>query len=385
MAISEPTGAGAGSHSIQHAIISADDHMDMMALPPDLWHERLPRSLRARAPQVVEREGSLVWVIEEQVVGPSGRKPGHLLQTIELGYRPGRPETRLEDMERDGVYAQVIYGPVRGLPIADVELRTACLAVYNDWAADFSRSAPDRFVVLAMLPAHDPIAAVAELERCAEQGHRGALVSPFESDYALFGPGWDRFWDAAEAADCVLHFHLGRGHHGLQPTPGSWQLPACVATSAMQLDETLAALLLSGVLERRPGLRAVLGESGLGWLPYMLERLDHEHEKYGERMLDHCPAIRPSEIFRNQVLVTYQEEATGTELLDRIGVDRVMWASDYPHGDSTWPESIAAIEGSSLGRRSPEDIRRIIYSNAAELYGIRGPKEAGMGPREGPP
>ncbi|HIE60580.1 MAG TPA: hypothetical protein EYQ02_02505, partial [Microbacterium sp.] len=156
MAISEPTGAGAGSHSIQHAIISADDHMDMMALPPDLWHERLPRSLRARAPQVVEREGSLVWVIEEQVVGPSGRKPGHLLQTIELGYRPGRPETRLEDMERDGIVGEMLignggFGEI--LPNDDANLAWSRLV--NDWNADTYKDEFHRFAPGIQLPLHD--------------------------------------------------------------------------------------------------------------------------------------------------------------------------------------------------------------------------------------
>jgi len=358
--------------ALPHAVISADDHMDLMALPPRLWSERLPKNLATRAPQVVERDGAPVWVIEERVAGPSGRKPGHLLQTVDHGFRPGRPETRLEDMERDGVYAQVIYGPVRGLPIRDPALRVACLAAYNDWAAEFTRAASDRLIVLAMLPAHDPEVATAELERCGELGHRGVLLSPFESSHALFGNGWERFWDAAHASGSILHFHLGEGHHGLQALPGSWQLPACIATSPMQLDETLAALLLSGVLEQRPGLRAVLGESGLGWLPYMLERLDHEHEKFGDRKLDYRPRMRPSEIFRRQVLATYQEDETGIELLDRIGIGSVMWASDYPHGDSTWPDSIACIEGSQLGRRDPADVRRVVYENAAHLYGIRG-------------
>lgn len=364
---------------MEHPIISADDHMDLMALPPDLWSERLPKSFAARAPRVVERDGDSAWMIEERLVGPSGRKPAHLLQTVDHGFRPGRPESRLEDMERDGVYAQVIYGPVRGLPIREPDLRSACLAVYNDWAAEFSGFAPDRLVVLAMLPAHEPDVALAELERCCKIGHRGVLLSPFESRYALFGADWERFWDAAHVLGATLHFHLGEGHHGLQALPGSWQLPACIASSPMQLDETLAALLLSGVLERRPGLRAVLGESGLGWLPYMLERLDHEHEKYRERSLDYRPQARPSEIFRRHVRVTYQEEETGFALLDRIGVENVMWASDYPHGDSTWPDSIAAIEQSLLGRRGPSDLRKIVYENAAELYGIRGPEAASSG------
>ena len=367
--------------TIPHAIISADDHMDLMALPPDLWSERLPRRLETRAPHVVEREGERIWVVEGRVVGPSGRKPTHLLQSVDHGFRPGRPQSRLEDLERDGVYAQVIYGPVGGLPIRDSELRAACLAAYNDWAAEFGRSAPDRLVLLAMLPAHDPGTATAELERCRELGHRGVLLSPFESQHALFGPSWERFWDAAHQLGCCLHFHLGEGHHSLRALPGSWQLPACVATSPLQLDETLAALLLSGVLERRPGLRVVLGESGLGWLPYVLERLDHEHEKYRDRTLDYRPQVPPSEIFRSQVRVTYQEDETGVELLDRIGLANVMWASDYPHGDSTWPNSIAAIERSKLARLPASDRRKILFENAAHLYGIRGPEASGADAR----
>ena len=349
--------------------------MDMMAMPPDLWSERLPQRFVASGPRVSQRDGEDVWVAEDRVVGPSGRKPGHLLETVQHGYRPGRPETRLEDMDRDGVYAQIIYGPVLGLPIRDPALHAVCLSAYNDWAAEFVRFSPDRLVVLAMLPSEEPSAAIAELERCAELGHRGVLLSSIASDFALFGPDWVRFWDAAQAAGLSLHFHLGEGHHGLRALPGSWQLPACVATSPIQLDETLAALLLSGVLEQRPGLRAVLGESGLGWIPYMLERLDHENEKYSTRKLDYRPGIKPSEIFRNQVSVTYQEEATGFAMLDRIGIDNMMWASDYPHGDSTWPESIATIEASPLGQRDEGDLRKILYENAAQLYGIRGPEQ----------
>jgi predicted TIM-barrel fold metal-dependent hydrolase len=143
-----------------------------------------------------------------------------------------------------------------------------------------------------------------------------------------------------------------------------------VAVIPMQLDEILAGMLFSGVLEQRPEVKFVLGEAGLGWIPYVLERLDHELHKYGDKCLDYRPEMLPSEIFRRQCLVTYEDEEFGVECLPRIGFDSVMWASDYPHGDSTWPESRKAIAESPLARLGEEAVRKITYENAARVYKI---------------
>lgn len=148
-------------------------------------------------------------------------------------------------------------------------------------------------------------------------------------------------------------------------------MPAAVAVVPMQLDETLSGLIFSGILEKRPHVKFVMGEAGLGWIPYVIERLDHELRKYGSKIRDHKIEMLPSEIFARQVFTTYEDEKLGVELIPRIGVDNVMWASDYPHGDSTWPHSRRALSESPLAQHGPEVLRRVTCENATRVYGFR--------------
>jgi predicted TIM-barrel fold metal-dependent hydrolase len=148
-------------------------------------------------------------------------------------------------------------------------------------------------------------------------------------------------------------------------------MPAMVAVVPIQLDEMLAGMIFSGVLEQRPNVKFVMGEAGLGWIPYVLERLDHELDKYGDKITDYKIQMRPSEIFARQVFTTYEDEKLGLELLPRIGVDNVMWASDYPHGDSTWPHSRKSVAESALAQHGPEVLRKVTCDNAAHVYGFQ--------------
>src|SRR5581483_10268165 len=141
-------------------LYSCDDHLDLRAVPPDLWQARLPRGQAERGPRVVVRDGTPVWVCEDRVLGGSGRPKGDvMLKNLSAitragidddGFRPSNPKLRLEDMDLDGVWASVIYGPVAlGLPIADPDLQRACYAAWNDWAVEeFNAVAPDRLCAL---------------------------------------------------------------------------------------------------------------------------------------------------------------------------------------------------------------------------------------------
>ena len=145
-------------------IISADDHMDIHALPPELFEERLPAALRDVGPRVVETENGPFWQAEGRLLSPSGNKGKGYIGSADHGLRPGRPETRLEDMDRDGVFAHVIYSPMTTqMRISDAELRAACMRAYNDWAVDFNGVDPRRLLLLSHLPGHDPKAAAAIL------------------------------------------------------------------------------------------------------------------------------------------------------------------------------------------------------------------------------
>jgi predicted TIM-barrel fold metal-dependent hydrolase len=354
-------------------LISADDHLDIHAMPPDVWSSRLPREWRERGPHVEDTPDGSWWVCDGRRIAPSGRKEAGYLSANDHGLRPGQPRTRLEDMDRDGVRAQVVYGPTcTHLRITDAALHEQVARVYNGWAAEFQREAPDRLVLLADLPSHDPEVARQELGRCAKLGHRGAIVSSTVGrGKPLFDEVWDGFWDAAEEIGIPIHVHLSGGLHSLAMQLGSWRMPAAVAVVPMQLDETLAGLIFSGTLEKRPHVKFVMGEAGLGWIPYVIERLDHELRKYGPKIQDHKIEMLPSEIFARQVFTTYEDEQLGVELIPRIGAGNVMWASDYPHGDSTWPHSRKALAESPLAQHGPEVLRKVTCDNAARVYGFR--------------
>lgn len=352
-------------------IVSADDHMDIHVLPAKLWQERLPENLRERGPHVEETDDGPFWIVDGARISPSGRKQAGSIRADAHGFRPGTPESRLEDMDRDGIQTHVIYSPfTTQLRIEEPELRAASQRAYNDWAVEFNAADPNRLLCLADIPSHDPKAARDELLRAAKMGHRGAIIHQFHGPEPVFEDCWHPFWDAVEETALPISIHLGPGMHSIKPQLGSWRMPAFVAVVPMQLDEVLSGMVFSGILEKRPNVRLVLGEAGLGWIPYVVERLEHELDKYWDTIEDHRLEMRPAEIFARQVYVTYEDEKLGVELIPRIGVGNVMWASDYPHGDSTWPNSRKAIAASPVANLGDDAMRRIIADTCAELYGI---------------
>jgi predicted TIM-barrel fold metal-dependent hydrolase len=350
-------------------LISADDHMDLNVLPPKLWLERLPVKFREQAPRVVETPDGPWWQAGGKLITPSGKKAA-ANKDHGLGFRPADPKSRLEDMDKDGVDASVIYGPPGGLRFPEQELNDACLGAYNDWALEFNTHAPRRLLTLALLPSHAPGVAQAELERVAKAGHRGVVLDLHESKVPAFMPAWENFWAAANEAAIPVHFHLGGGLHSLSPKPNSWLMPARVSVIPMQLDESIPGMIFSGLLERYPKVKIVLGESGLGWIPYVLERMDFEYRNYFERIQDYRIKELPSFYWQRQMFATYEEDVFGLEHIEHIGAGNVMWASDYPHGDTTWPHSRKHIMESPLGKLTEAQRRAITCDNAARVYGL---------------
>lgn len=355
-------------------LYSCDDHLDLWNLPPTLWTDRLPQALRERGPRVVEEGEQRWWRCDGATIGPSTGPRLAQYSAIgragiaDDGYRASTPSLRLVDMDRDGIWASVIYGPsILGLPIADRLLRAECLRAYNDWTAEFNAHAPTRLAALPWLPVHEPAAAVAELERVAKLGHRGAIVSPFE--FRCGDPGWEALWSAAEATRLPLSFHIGGGLTQVKPTVGSWEMASFSACAPLQMDEPLSMMMYSGALERHPGLRLVLAESGIGWIPYFLGRLDQAAAKHAGRAQDYRLRAKPSELFRCQVWATFEEEPLGRDVIPRIGAGNCMWASDYPHPDSTFPNSRAAIDEAFAGLDAAT-VRKVTAENCAALYGF---------------
>jgi uncharacterized protein len=363
----------------RESIYSCDDHLDLYAVPPDLWQSRLPQGLVERGPRVETVDGERKWVCDGRVVGRSGQprntNPYNNLSAIgragleDDGFRVSDPKLRLLDMDLDGVWASVIYGPVPlTLSIPDPALQEPCYAAWNDWAVEeFNAAAPERLCLLPFLPSQSPDAAVRELQRAVARGHRGAIIDVFDFDAG--DPDWERLWSTAEELGVPLSFHIKAGASSrLSYQIGKWQSAAFASLLPLQLDEPLAIMIFSGALERHPGLRLVLAEIGVGWLPYFLTRMDMEWENL-RAQLDYAPSIPPSELFRRQVVATFEEEPAAGQFVPQLGADSCMWASDYPHTDSTFPESRRAID-ETLGTLSAEDRRKVTGTNCAKLYGL---------------
>ena len=377
---------------MNYRIISADDHIDLQWLPKDLWQKRVPAEWRERAPNVVDTPDGPYWVCSGDRWDPwGGRKgaagaQGGRRTALEKGgvLEPGvlRPTTtalRLADMDRDSVDATVMYGPIVPLLIADPELRRVCYRAYNEWLAEFCATASDRLVGAGLIPIDDAKSAADEVRHLKQLRLRTGMFLAARVDVPLWDESWEPLWDAAAETGIVIGFHLGGGLRTVTfsgpkaSDPGN--LGVRVACSTLQMDEPLAAVIFSGALERHPKLKIVLAETGIGWLPYMVERMDDSYQRFldaGDFWRAHGGlqlTMAPSAYFRRQVWATFQIDHVGLRLIDVLGDDRVMWASDYPHADSTWPESQKAIAANFKDVADPAR-RRILCDNARALYGL---------------
>jgi uncharacterized protein len=372
-------------------VMSADSHMDLLYLPPDTFTSRMDAAWGERIPRVVERNGQQMWVSADDTLAPyatygpgvTGGRRGRVL--AEAGFasgkqtRPSHPTQRREDQDRDGVEAEIIYGIIgisRGFfgskGITDPRLLSDVYAAYNRYIADFNAAIPGRFYGLGCLPNHDGAAAAAEVRRCATLGLKGAVFVPWGSAMPVWDQMWEPMWTAAEETGLVVSFHVFEGGgstvgYEVKGVKRADVIGAWTVVAPLQMDEILASVILSGVCQRHPALRLVLGESGIGWLPYMLERLD---DTYEERLADDLALpLPPSAYFKRQIWATFQKDLHGVRAMAAIAPDNVMWGSDYPHRDGTWPFSRKAID--EQFRDMPEPIaRKMLWDNVRHLYRI---------------
>ena len=397
------------------ALISADSHINEA---PDLWERRLPKRLRDRGPRLVSTEGGDdMWVTEGLNPTPlmwatnaaGQRREGEAFDDHEMTIPRDEmirgsydPVARLADMDADGLEAEVLYpGPLGGLgggggiaAIPDEELRWASIAAYNDWLAEFCSTAPERLVGLALIRIEEPEKAVAELRRAAGMGLRGAVINAMPDTAGaepIFSPRYEPLWSAAEEAGVPLSLHIGHCRSlgpiaaaAARPEAGQSGNPLSSAGSAtglaemfftmvcLDMAEPVSLLIFSGVLERHPDLRFVIAESGIGWIPFVLERMDYTFNRHRLWMKSGI-SEKPSDQFRRCFHATFQQDdETGLMARYITGVDALMWASDYPHTDSTWPYSRKVVDGLFVG--VPEDERaRICAGNARHLYRLAGP------------
>src|SRR5499426_3737796 len=371
--------------------ISADCHIDLPWVPPDLFTSNATVAMKPRMPYVTDGPDGPFWTCKNGTsfglmngVGPAGQKyvPGMhhrvdimaktgLYEDGKKGIRrPTDPVLRAKDMERDGVQAEVLYGILgAATKLGDHEAASEMFRIYNDWLADFIRHDPDRYIGLACLPYGDIDAAVKEIKRVAGSGIRGMELSCSWDMEPMWHPVWEPLWRAVAEVDRPLHFHTFPTLPPdvvTQQTGPTRRAAFFTVVSGFQLNlaNIIAAVIGAGVLERYPRIRISFGESGIGWLPYVLDRMDFEWE---DRFRDLGLTMRPSDYWRRQCKATFQFDPIGTKLIDDIGVETLMWGSDYPHPDGVWPESSKYIE-EQFGHLPPDVLRKITCDNAREFY-----------------
>lgn len=386
------------------SLVSSDSHV---CEPPDLWTRHLGARFGTRVPHVGKNAGSGVygdwtgrlggdWFVVEGIpafpmaFGTSGgfegkerlRRLKHFEFEKDARLAAYEPNARIKDMDTDGVAMELIYPSYlpRMLYMRDAELQRACVGVYNDWLAEFCSVAPNRLIGMAVISLVDIDAAVAELERCLKRGMKGIAIwcvpppeLPFSSSH------YERFWAAAAAAGVPVALHA------LPPLDTAIAAPrhrsTFVENHAMGLIEdfhlanvlfdhhiqrSLTQLILSGVLERHPALKLVVCEWGTAWLPLFLENLDGTYLSRPEGL---SLKMKPSEYFYRQVWATFDRELGLSPAHVKAFEDRLMWSSDFPHIETSWPRSREAYErfcGSLPGEAGP----KMGSANCLSLYNL---------------
>jgi predicted TIM-barrel fold metal-dependent hydrolase len=364
--------------SIQH-VISADSHM---VEPGDLWLERLDRKYRDDAPRVIKNEqskaapylfvGPGIHPLTVAGVFAAGRSGDALREHMQNGYEAARPSgwdpvERLKDQDLDGVLAEVLYSSlgIVLLNMPDVELQQACLRVYNDWLAEFCSHDPQRLIGIGLYTL-SALPDVSEIERCAKLGLKGVLI--LASDTVELPYSDERFeplWQVCSEAKLPISLHKplvsGMPRTAAMPTPADLQIHVIHV-----VEQCITRMVYGGVFERFPDLKMVSAENDVGWMPNWIHRLDHVHAKIPDTK--RLP-LTPSEYVRRNVWGTFQDDPIGPATWQFFGRHNYMWASDFPHADSTFPHSLKIIDEHFAGIPA-EVTRNIVFDNAKRLYGI---------------
>lgn len=362
----------------QHGIISADSHLTiintaLLSHVPAATQEQAKEYLAARTGGAIGSSGTTQATDEEKFWPALGRKGQY------------DPVERLKDMDTDGIDVEVLYtqgdkymmpaGDPPGLDgmqlleIVDQDFRDTMIRAFNDSLADWIDTAPDRLVPMGIVPLLPVEAAVSEIERLAKRGFKGVRISavPPVGEPPFWNEKWNPLWEAAIANELPVHLHLGAGLDALanidDPLPGR---PLYKSLPPLMMSQVLGSFVLYGPAKTFPELKIGLVESGIGWIPYYLERLDNQWERHAYRER-HGTSEPPSSFWRRNFFATFEEDQAGVRCLDLMGADTAMWASDYPHPDCTWPESRKVIDD-HFSKITPEQKRLVTFENARRIY-----------------
>jgi uncharacterized protein len=383
-----------------YTIIDADTHVTESA---DLWVSRAPARMRDRVPHIEsDADGAQKWVVGgSQPIASAGmtatagvgtfNKPPKTFEQMHPGAYDAK--ARLKYMDQMGIWAMVMYPNVGGfgaqqfLKLKDPELMLTCVQIYNDWQTEWASADSRRLLPITSIPFWDVAAAAKEVRRCAAKGHKGILFTGEPQYYGLplmGDPHWNPLWEAAVELDQPISFHIGSGDMAeglLRNKVKTYGKMAAFTELAVDIflhnGLQLNDLIMSGVLARYPKIKFVSVESGIGWIPFMLEALDYQFK--GNNVAEEHPEfdLLPSEYFARNVYACYWFEQTAPRrLIDKIGADNVLFETDFPHPTSLYGDEVHARIKAGLSDSEESVRRKILWENSQKLYKVTGPSAA---------
>lgn len=367
-------------------LVSIDDHS---IEPPDMYERHVPAKWKDDAPKIVHgADGMDAWVFQ----GQSTATPFGMTATVgwpaeEWGFNPGsfselRPgcfnvDERIRDMNANGVLASMCFPTMAGFNArtftegADKDISYVMLQAYNEWHIDdWCGSYPGRFIPLGIVPMWDVELAVKEVKRISKKGCRAIsfLEAPHAQGWPSFLSGhWDPMLKALVEENMVLCLHIG-GADGLVNLAPEAPIDHTIVVSTQLTMLTAQDLLFGPTLRRFPELKVALSEGGIGWIPFYLERIDRHFlnqkwigSDFGDKL--------PSDVFREHFLACFITDPAGLKLRRDIGINVIAWECDYPHTDTTWPESPEVIWGELQGAgATDEEVHKITWQNSLRFF-----------------
>ena len=366
---------------MSYPIISADSHITEA---PGTYRDYIDAKWRDKAPRIeyVDKIGDAFLIdgfnrpVALGLVAAAGKPAEELRMAgvrFEELHRGGwDPDARMEDQRRDGVDAEIIY-PTVGMVLCnhpDMDYKKACFDAYNRWIAEYCGKHPARLLGCGQTAMRTPEEGIEDLKSIKALGLRGVMMpgNPAVEDYD--SRAYDRFWEAAIELGLPLSFHILTDRNS---TFGSKvRGPAMNGFLAIVrgCQDIMGTLVLGGVFERHPALKIVCVEADAGWVPHYMYRMDHAYKRH-RNWLPAGQALSklPSEYFRENIYTTFQDDWVAFRVADLMNWHRLCWANDFPHSDSTWPDSQAML-AEHTRHLTPEQKQAILCDNVAELYGI---------------
>ena len=362
----------------EYRLISSDSHVTM---PDEAWQEYLDPEFRDRAPIVEETDEGVFAVFEGRrspvntLNNLAGKKPEEFTLNVRKLSEPragaSDPAERLKDMDLDGVDAEVLYvgGPLLS---QDAALRLNSVRGYNRWLSDYSSYAPGRLLGMAAIPMDTPELAIAEIRYAAAQpGIVGGYIPLFPSEGDYGDPKWHPVWEAFLDTALPIGLHVGGRRPGT-PVADLYESAPRFMTglvmSKLTMAESVSELIHGLVMQRYPELKFIAVESQIGWISFFQYYGDHiweKHRYWTESKLEEPP----SHYFKRQVFATFMEDPVGLRERHHIGIDNIMWASDYPHSETTWPNS-KSLTDEWFTPFGEDDKAKVLWKNCAKLYGL---------------